>query len=117
MKEVQQWWPETKGQESQWLLLGKGPSFAKRDQYDLSRFRVIALNHVIREVQAEIASAIDLEVVQACAEAIEKNARYLLMPRYPHLRGIKQEAPLEALFGEYPVLKKLDEQNRLITYD
>lgn len=118
MLEVKKWWEQNQSRDSSsWLLVGKGPSFAKRDQYDLSRFRVVALNHVIREIQAEIASAIDLEVVRDCGDAIEKNAQFLLMPRYPHLSGKRQDAPLEALYNEYPLLKKLSEQNRLVVYD
>jgi hypothetical protein len=32
-----------------WLILGKGPSFAKRNECDLKRFHTISLNHVVRE--------------------------------------------------------------------
>src|SRR4051812_33898566 len=104
MKEVREWWSEVGGgKERDWLIVGKGPSFAGRAEFDLDQYRIVALNHTIRELQAEVASAIDLDVVRDCAEAIKANARFLLMPRYPHIEGKATDRPLESFFDEVPV--------------
>jgi hypothetical protein len=117
MQEVTQWWSQVSGSASPWLMLGKGPSFKRRGEFDLLPYRAISLNHVVREMKVEIASAIDLDVVKDCADAIRTNARYLLMPRYPHVKNQPMEKPLEALFDEVPVLKELSEQGRLVWYN
>jgi hypothetical protein len=117
MRELTEWWTEICGAQQQWLILGKGPSYARFTEYDVSDFRTIALNHVVREQAVDVASAIDLDVVRDCAEAIRKNARFLLMPRYPHVNGDATERPLESYFDELPVLRALGEEGRLVWYN
>ena len=58
-----------------WLILGKGPSFSKRHQFDLSAYNTLSLNHAVREQAVTIAHIIDLDVIYACGDAIEKNAQ------------------------------------------
>jgi hypothetical protein len=122
MKELSEWWSDIGGAERKWLLLGKGPSFAKRTRYDLTPFFTVALNHVVREMPVDVASAIDIEVVRDCAEDIRRNARFLLMPRYPHIHPNGDEKsltgpPLESFFDDLPVLRELDAQGRLVWYN
>jgi hypothetical protein len=119
MLSVTDWWKtnQSDNQNAAWLIVGKGPSFEKRAEFDLSPYRVITLNHVIREMPAEIAHVIDLDVIRDCGDAIVANAKFLLMPRRPHVNGKAQEKTLDALLREYSPLQKLDEQNRLIVYD
>ena len=40
-----------------WLILGKGPSFSKLSQFDLSQFYTLALNHVFREQPVKVAQS------------------------------------------------------------
>lgn len=122
MMDLTRWWSEIDGSSQPWLLLGKGPSFKRRDEYDLSGYRTVALNHAVRELAVFAASAADLDVVDDCGEAILANARYLLMPRYPHVwdsHGVWgfSERPLEALLGDYPALQEMDRQGRLVWYN
>lgn len=116
MTAVLQWWTDAE-KAANWLIIGKGPSFEQRASYDLTGFRIISLNHIVREMPVEIAHMIDLDVLRDCAEAIETNARFLLMPRVPHVHGKPQEKTLEALQADYPVLKSMSDQNRLLWYN
>lgn len=116
MKEVTRWWSEIEGGEGTWLILGKGPTFDRLKDQDVSEMRTIALNHAITHVPADVASVIDLDVVADCAQAIDRNAKALLMPRYPHVDYKASDRPLEDFFGELPVLEKLDREGRLIWY-
>src|SRR5437762_2147807 len=117
MKEITQWWSEINGSKGAWLILGKGPTFQRRQEFDLEPFRKVSLNHVVRDIPVEVASVIDLDVIGDCGEAIDRNARFLLMPRHPHVKHDASERPIEAFFTDYPVLKKLSDEGRLIWYN
>jgi hypothetical protein len=100
-----------------WLMLGKGPSFDKRTQYDLSGYRSLSLNHVVRETPVDLAHAIDMDVVLACSEAIERNARALVVPWFPHVKNAVGQKTLEQWLPEVPVLQRLSDAGRLLWYD
>jgi Glycosyl transferase family 8 len=100
-----------------WLILGKGPTFSRHVDFDLSAFNLLALNHVVRELKVDVAHAIDLDVVADCSEAILANARWLVMPRRPHVDCAPSGKKLEEFFAELPVLQQLSEQGRLVWYD
>ncbi|MDB6019865.1 MAG: hypothetical protein JWR19_4354 [Pedosphaera sp.] len=117
MKELTRWWSEINGANGTWLLLGKGPSFERRDEFDLGQFRKVSLNHVVREMLVEVASIIDLDVVADCAESIYGNAHYLLMPRHPHVKHQPSEQPLESFFTQLPVLERMSREGRLVWYN
>lgn len=115
-----QWWSEYEQRDKPWLLLGKGPTFARRDEFDLSGFNTVSINHVIRELQVDIASVIDLDVLRDCGDDIVCNARFLLVPRYPHPHpDLGQQVPtrpIESFYDELPFLRQLENENRLIWY-
>ena len=76
-----------------WLILGKGPSFTKRGQYDLSQFRLFSINHVVREQKVDVAHVIDLDVVLNCPQAFLDNADILVMGddwqgKFDHLKSL-----------------------------
>ncbi|MFN2499545.1 MAG: hypothetical protein ABR557_10700 [Pyrinomonadaceae bacterium] len=100
-----------------WLILGKGPSFSKCGQFDLSAFKTIALNHAVREQPVTLAHAIDLDVVTDCEAAIEKNAGALVMPWVPHVKNQAGAATLDSIIPQLPVLRRLNEQGRLLWYN
>lgn len=110
-------WVKTRSPGRPWLMLGKGPSFEKRSQYDLSAFATLSLNHVVREGPVDIAHMIDIEVIAPCAEAIEKNAGVLVMPWIPHTGNLLGQKTLEQWVREIPTLQRLDAQGRLLWYD
>jgi hypothetical protein len=100
-----------------WLILGKGPSFAKRYSYDLSQFHTISLNHAVREQRVKVAHVIDYEVIEDCAEAIKSNAEVLVAPWRPHINFLPSSRNLAELIQTSQVLRSLDEQGRLLWYN
>jgi hypothetical protein len=117
MKEVTQWWAEMERDYRTWLILGKGPSFERRQDFDLARFRTVGLNHVVRRISVEVSSVIDLDVLAECGHDIYRNAQVLLMPRYPHVNFEASDQPLEHFFNRYPVLGELNQEDRLVWYN
>ncbi|HYG80128.1 MAG TPA: hypothetical protein VD861_07065, partial [Pyrinomonadaceae bacterium] len=100
-----------------WLMLGKGPSFSKRDSYDVGRFHLLSLNHVVREQPVRAAHIIDYDVVDACAEAIERNAGVLVMPWRPHVNYLPGARNLYELAQVNPTLRLMNERGRLAWYN
>lgn len=130
MRSFFEWWAESGvTPDEPWLLFGKGPSFAKRRDYDLSRFRTFGLNHVCREQHVSVAHAIDFDVVHDCADVLERQCDVLVMPWVPHTKNEGAIIPilqvptrlsprnLGELAAEHPVLRRLDEAGRLLYYN
>ena len=114
--ELREWVQTTALPDRPWLLLGKGPTFSRRDQFDLTEFNLMSLNHVVRELEVDVAHVIDLDVVEACADSLLTNCRWLLMPRTPHVRFAPSLRRLEDFVPRIPVLEELDRQGRLVWY-
>lgn len=130
MKSVLDWLPSYKqGVGNKVLLLGKGPTFAKRSRYDLEKFDLtIGLNHVVREMPVDLAHIIDLEVVEHCGQALYENAEFLVMPWIPHIRrklpfseqtlSFKPGSMnLDECCEQIPLLGKLRSEGRLLYYN
>ena len=100
-----------------WLMLGKGPSFAKRVNYDLRAFHILSLNHAVREEKVRVAHIIDYQVVDDCSEAILNNAEVLAMPWRPHVHFVPSSDTLEELVAVNPTLRRMNEQGRLVWYN
>jgi hypothetical protein len=111
------WFDQTQDPAARWMMLGKGPTFDLRHQHDLSAWKLMSLNHVVRELPVEAAHMIDIDVVSACADAISHNARVLVMPWYPHVKNLVGAKTLAQWVQELPMLRQLDEQGRLLWYD
>ena len=118
MIEFARWLQEVRFPDRPWLMLGKGPTFARRGEFDLAGWNRIGLNHVAREMPVDIAHVIDLDVLPAIAAALPQNAQWLLMPRYPHVNCRPDpQRPLESFFAEHPVLRDFADRGRLVWYD
>lgn len=113
--ELSEWASQAAFPDRPWLLMGKGPSFSRRHDFDLTRFNLFALNHVVREVKVQVAHAIDIDVIEDCSEVLEEQCEYLVLPRRPH-EGKVPGADLEKYVRRIPVLQRLDRQDRLIWY-
>jgi hypothetical protein len=111
------WFHEHASTDEPWLLLGKGPSFALRGQFDLSGYRTLSLNHAVREQPVQVAHVIDVDVVDACGEALERNAGVLVMPWYPHVGNEVGARTLAEHLRVVPALQRLEAQGRLLWYD
>ena len=117
MIELAAWARAAQLPEKPWLVLGKGPSFGRHVDFDLTWFNTLGLNHVVRELRVDVAHAIDVDVVVACADVLDSNCRWLVMPRNPHVDFRPSARRLEDFFDEIPVLRALDEDDRLVWYN
>ena len=117
MIDLADWLVEPPFPPKPWLVLGKGPTFERRGQFDLHAYNTISLNHVVREVEVDVAHIIDIDVVGDCAEALTSNCEWLLMPLYPHVESTESDRRLDEWFDDYPVLRKLDDRGRLVWYN
>jgi hypothetical protein len=117
MIELRDWIRSTTFDAKPWLLLGKGPTFSRRGEFPLDDFNLIGLNNVVTEQKVDVAHIIDIDVVEKCADALRESSRFLVMARRPHVRFRPGERRLEDYFDELPVLRKLDEEGRLVWYN
>src|SRR5207244_11884677 len=72
-------------QHKPWLILGKGPSFSKRTQFDLDQYHRMSLNHAVRELPVRVPHIIDLDVINDCGDVILSNAQFLVLPSVPYV--------------------------------
>ena len=108
---------QSNGHLHEWLVLGKGPSFERHKTFDISQFKLMSLNHVVQKIQVDVAHIIDLDVVKDCEEAIYRNAKYLVMPWFPHVKNKPGKSSLEHLILSDSFLGKLDQEGRLLYYN
>jgi hypothetical protein len=100
-----------------WLLLGKGPTFARRHEHDLTQYNTMSLNHVVLEQPVDVAHMQDFDVVQACALALPKNCRYLLLPRRPNIDFRPAHLDVQELLRFVPELGGMADEGRIVVYD
>jgi hypothetical protein len=117
MLELVSWWRGCGLSPRPWLILGKGPSFARRHEFDLSAYHLLALNDAARELDVTVAHAIDIDVVARCGTDLARRCRWLLMPRRPHVNCRAGGKLLEEYFGDLPVLRHLADEGRLVWYN
>lgn len=117
LPDITQWAASRRMLDSPWLILGKGPSFAKLAGAHTEGYRLLALNHVVRERPVDIAHAIDLDVVHDCADALLKHAGVVWMPAHPHVDSKPSERSLWSWCDEVPVLAQLMREGRLAWYN
>jgi hypothetical protein len=116
MLEFAQWIARKELPAKPWLVVGQGPTFAQHRKTDLAGYSVLGLDQVARELRVDVAHVLDTETIASCADRVEKNCRWLLMPRRPEINR-KPGAPLEAYFDRLPLLRRLAAQNRLVWYN
>jgi hypothetical protein len=100
-----------------WLVLGKGPTFSHHVEVDLSQYNTVGLNHVAAEVPVHVAHVIDLDVVEACGDAILRHAEWLVMPLRPHVQNRPSELLLRDFLPHLPTLQEMERRGRLVAYN
>lgn len=108
---------EEKWVEDSWLIIGKGPSFEGISDFDISGFKTLSLNHIVEKMPVDVAHITDWDVFEACHESVYKNARYLVMPLYPHINNRPGKQSLHQLATTNPNLMKLNDDGRLLWYN
>jgi hypothetical protein len=66
------------------LLVGMGPSFSRIHDFDTSGYNILGINKVVREIPVDLCHCIDFYIVDKVADAIEKQAKHLVVPYFPH---------------------------------
>lgn len=117
MQELTEWARSIRFPVKPWLILGKGPTFSQRNEFDLSSYNLISLNHAVVQQRVDIAHVVDLDVIDDCGEALLRNSRFVVLPRHPHLMFRPTAARLEDFVTHIPVLAELDRDERLIWYN
>jgi hypothetical protein len=102
-----------------WLILGKGPSFSMRCDYDLSPYKILTLNDSARQCsKIDIAHFIDFDAYERCSHALsESDGSIVVMPWFPHFNHKAGTADLASLLNENPLLSQLAGEGRLYWYD
>lgn len=113
-----EWFKKTPACRRPWVIMGKGPTFDRAaevvglDQ----QYATFALNHVCRQRHVFIAHMIDANVVDEVPD-LDQQADFVVMPWQPHFNFAPTPKTLKMLLYEKPVLKKLNDQGRLICYN
>lgn len=100
-----------------WLILGKGPSFAKFTPEAAAGSAILALNHVAREITCDAALMMDFDVFASAADAIVRNARVVLMPWRPHVNYRPSERTLADFAASNERLAALAREGRLFYFN
>jgi lipopolysaccharide biosynthesis glycosyltransferase len=109
MKNFFDWFnSDLRDKKKEWLIIGKGPSFSRRNEFDLSQYNIMALNHTVREIKTTLAHAIDFDVVENCVEEIKKNAEYLVMPLIPNVNNKPGNKTIHQLMEDHLFLKNME---------
>ncbi len=118
MIELMEWARTVQLPPRPWLVLGKGPTFSRRGEFDLGQYNLVSLNHVVREMKVHVAHMIDVDVVEACGPRLLEHCDWLLMPRRPHVNfDPSRVLLLEDFVSAIPVLRELDARGRLVWYN
>lgn len=113
-----EWFMEDKrNSEQPWLIFGKGPSFSRRKDFDLSEFNTLSLNHAVREQSVRVAHMIDFDVAENCADVLSMKAEFVVMPWIPHVNNRPGRDTLADLVGVHEFLHALSKQGRLLWYN
>lgn len=117
MLDFREWFRNARFPDRPWLMLGKGPSFARRHEFGLDQFNLLGLNNVASEQPVAVAHVLDIDVLSTLGDDLAERCEYLVMPRRPHVANVATERLLEDFFDEYPVLRELDSRGRLVWYN
>lgn len=106
-------WPKDKN----WLILGKGPSFALRDQIDLNSYYIIGLNHVVNICPVDLAHFSDIEALSESANELLKSRCKVILPWHPHKHCQPLRDNLRDLLARTDSLKEFFTKQRLFSYN
>lgn len=96
-----------------WLIVGKGPTFERINDIDLSKYYVMGLNEVAQIIPCEIAHFIDVEVI---SYNFINNSDYIVSPVRPH-KNCKVSNRYLATWYFIPYHDELNAINKLYCYN
>lgn len=109
-------WFDLRCGEKPWLVVGKGPTFARAHEVDWDRYHVLALNHAMTKSPALVGHAIDIEVVDHLGESILEVPR-VVMPWLPNVNCKPSKTTLDEHLKTRPHLARLAAKRRLHWYN
>ena len=81
-----------------WLIVGKGPSFDRLSEVDLTQYNVIGLNHVIYNIDCLLGSIIDIDVINKSEDKVR--CLHIVTPWYPHINFKPTKKSIADFIGE-----------------
>lgn len=97
-----------------WLIVGKGPTYDKIHQLNLSDYYVFGLNHVCNFTKCHIGHCIDIDVV---SYEFVSGCEAVIMPWHPHYKFKSHPNTLNDWLLKNGYLQFLDNEQRLLFYD
>lgn len=101
-----------------WLIVGMGPTFSRRDEFDLTKYNVFGINRVVRDIPCELVSIIDYYILALIYDKFMEQGKYLVMPYQPHF-GYRPSPVLNVhnLAMYRPNLLKISALDKLLCYN
>jgi hypothetical protein len=99
-----EWFKDFKS-DKPWLIVGKGPSFDRLPEVDLTQYNVIGLNHVIYKIDCLLGSIIDIDVINKSEDKVR--CLHIVTPWYPHINFKPTKKSIADFIGE-PWCDKVD---------
>lgn len=110
-------WIRASSADKEWLLLGKGPSFAGIERVDLPKYNTLGLNHVAKVNICTLNHFTDLDAYLHCAKDLADGLATVVLPWFPHQNNKPGKASLGRLSATVPSLKTLRDRGSLLTYN
>ena len=92
-----EWFKDFKS-DKPWLIVGKGPSFDRLSEVDLTQYNVIGLNHVIYNIDCLLGSIIDIDVINKSEDKVR--CLHIVTPWYPHINFKPTKKSIADFIGE-----------------
>lgn len=110
--------------ERPWMVIGKGPSFAKIKEFNIPSYNSIGLNHVVCKLpKLDFVHMTDIEVLDGIADVLgASRTMKLVFPYYPHLKNKPDLArSVDVLLNDrayrhHKLLVRLYSEDRIFTY-
>lgn len=107
-----------------WLILGKGPSFARYLELDLKPYHLFAIGDTCRFIWTDLVHFSDYEAFRRSADALRIQAGLdhhcaakVVMPWHPHVKHKPHQRSLEDWLAHDSELYRLHAQGRLLSYN
>ncbi len=107
MIELTDWFQQRPFPTKPWLVVGAGPTLARRGDTDLDEYNVLALDGVVGTLPADVALITDPDVLERGGAGLATQSEWFVLPR----------ASLEDWFDRYAVLRDIERRGRLVWFN
>lgn len=99
-----------------WLVVGKGPTFARSGEVDWDKYHVLALNHAMTACPALVGHAIDADVLDHLGDELIK-VPLVVMPWRPNVDNRVNNLSLDDHMKGRPRLAEMAKGRRVMFYN